>query len=82
MDMDLPSDVNEFVKHLVVSGRFQSESEAVAEGVRLLMSHEKLRADVHQGFQQLDEGQAVDGDAVFEELDHLIDSVENEQQGC
>lgn len=76
MNVHLPDEVNEFVKHLVVSGRFQSEEEAVAEGIRLLMSREELRVEVTQGFQQLDGGLGIDGDEVFDEVNQAIDAIE------
>ncbi len=79
MHIELPNDVSDFVKELVFSGRFQSEEAAVAEGLRLLRSREQLRSEVAKGFKQLDDGQWVDGDAVFEELDREIDAVEKGQ---
>lgn len=81
MNVDLPNDVHQFVKHLVVSGRFQSEEEAVAEGIRLLMSREQLRGEVAQGFQQLDGGLGIDGDEVFDEVSQAIDAIEKGAAG-
>ncbi len=81
MNVHLPDEVNEFVKHLVVSGRFQSEEEAVAEGIRLLMSREQLRGEVAQGFQQLDGGLGIDGDEVFDEVNQAIDAIEKGAAG-
>ena len=81
MNVDLPNDVNEFVKHLVVSGRFQSEQEAVTEGLRLLQARETLRRDVQKGFDQLDAGEGIEADVVFQEVNQVIDAVEKEQLG-
>ena len=81
MNVHLPDEVNEIVNHLVESGRFQSGEEAVAEGLRLLVSREQLREEVARGFRQLDEGQGVDGDEVFGEVHQAIDTVEKEQLG-
>jgi antitoxin ParD1/3/4 len=81
MNVHLPDEVNEFVKHLVVSGRFQSEEEAVAEGIRLLMSREQLRGEVARGFQQLDGGLGIDGDEVFDEVSQAIDAIEKGAAG-
>jgi len=81
MNVDLPSDVDEFVKELVLNGRFSSEQEAIAEGLRLLRSREQLRADVAKGFKQLDNGESVDGDDLFAELHRDIDEIEKEQRG-
>ena len=81
MHVDLPSDVNDFVRELVVAGRFASEQDAVAEGLRLLKSREQLRATVAKGFRQLDEGEWWEGEAVFEELHRDIDAMEEQQLG-
>ena len=81
MNVELPGDVNDFVKELVVSGRFASEQEAITEGLRLLMSREQLRTEVTKGFKQLDDGEWLDGDAIFDDLHREIDAIEKEQFG-
>ena len=78
MNVELPSDVTDFVRDLVVTGRFESEQDAVAEAFRLLKSHEQLRADVAEGFRQLDDGEWIDGETVFEELHREIDAIEEQ----
>ena len=81
MNIELPSDIDDFVRELVVAGRFASEQEVVAEALRLLKSREQLRADVAQGFRQLDNSEWVDGEVVFKELHREIDAIEKEQLG-
>ena len=81
MNVDLPEKVNEIVNHLVESGRFQSGEEAVAEGLRLLVSREQLREEVAQGFQQIDDGLGIEGDQVFDEMNQSIDAIEKGQLG-
>ena len=81
MNVELPSDVSDFVRNLVVTGRFASEQEAAAEAFRLLKSREQLRADVAEGFRQLDDGEWIDGETLFEELHREIDAIEEQQLG-
>ncbi len=81
MDLNLPSDVNDFVKCLVSQGRFDSEESAVVEGVRLLMTREKLRAEIQTGVNQLDNGQWSDEETVFREVNAEIDEIESSQRG-
>ena len=57
-----------FVEGLIASGEYESADEAVADGVRLLMSHQRLRADIQIGINELDLGLGVDGEEVFAEL--------------
>ena len=81
MDLNLPSEINAFVKGLVSQGRFDSEESAVVEGVRLLMTREKLRAEIQTGIEQLNDGQWSDEETVFAEVDAEIDDIESSPQG-
>ena len=81
MNLDLPNDINEFVKALVSEGRFDSEEAAVLEGVRMLMGREQLKGEIQVGIDQLDNGQHFDEETVFAELNAEIDRVESTQQG-
>jgi len=68
MNIELPADAVQFVEGLVASGQYKSANEAVAEGVRLLMSRQQLRAEIQKGIDELDAGQGIDGEVVFAEL--------------
>ena len=58
----------QFVEGLVASGQYGSADEAVADGVRLLMSRQQLRAEIQKGIDELDAGQGIEGKQVFAEL--------------
>ena len=79
MNLNLPNDVSDFVKGLVSQGRFDSEEAAVVEGIRLLMSREKLRGEIQKGVEQLDNGHSFDEETVFGELEAEIDKIESQQ---
>ena len=81
MKLDLPNEVNDFVKGLVSQGRFNSEEDAIVEGIKLLMGQEQLRSEVQKGVAQLGAGEFHDEDSVFDEINAEIDKVEAEQQG-
>lgn len=81
MDLNLPSEINDFVKGLVSQGRFDSEESVVVEGVRLLMTREKLRSEIQTGVDQLDNGRWSDEETVFAEVNAEIDDIESSQQG-
>ncbi|MEJ7594436.1 MAG: hypothetical protein WKF77_23115 [Planctomycetaceae bacterium] len=68
MDVQLPNDAMHFVKGLVASGEFELANEAVTEGVRLLMSRQRLRADIQKGVNELDAGLGMDGEEMFADL--------------
>jgi len=81
MNLNLPNEINEFVKGLVSQGRFDSEEAAVVEGIRLLMSREQLRGEIKTGIDQLDNGECLDEETVFAEVNAEIDKIESSQQG-
>ncbi len=68
MNVQLNSESLQFVEGLVAAVQFKSAEEAVAEGVRLLMSQQKLRAELQKGIDEADAGLTVDGEEVFAEL--------------
>ena len=68
MNVQLPSDAMQFIEGLVASGEYESADDAVADGVRLLMSRQQLRADIQKGIDEVDAELGVDGEDVFAEL--------------
>ena len=68
MQIELPQDAALFVEQLVASGEYPSSNAAIAEGVRLLMGRQTLRAEIQTGIDQLDAGQGIDGETVFAAL--------------
>ena len=81
MNLNLPNDINAFVKDLVSQGRFDTEEAAIIEGVRMLMGREQLRSEIQLGVDQLNSGQHFDEETVFAEVNAEIDQVESTQQG-
>ncbi len=80
MNLNLPVEANDFVKGLVAQGKYQTEEAAVVDGIRLLMSREKLRSEMQVGIDQLDRGESCDEETVFSEVDAAINEVEASQQ--
>jgi antitoxin ParD1/3/4 len=76
MAVDIPTDLAPFVERLIAERRFLTESDVLAEGLRLLQSQESLRAAVRHGFNQLDEGQSVQAETVFARAEERIAAAE------
>lgn len=77
MNVSLTPELEAFIDTRVASGRYQSASEVVRAGLRLLEAEEREReaalAEVGQkievGLEQIRRGEVFDGEAVFDELD-------------
>jgi len=61
MTVSLPSSLEDFVRHKVEAGDFQSPEEVICEGLRLLQRQEKWKAEARQkisvGWEQAQRGQ-------------------------
>jgi antitoxin ParD1/3/4 len=76
MNVNLGSAFDGFVAELLASGLYQSQSEILREGLRLLKEREDLRKarlealrkEIAIGVEQADRGEFVDGKRVFQEL--------------
>jgi len=68
MNVDLPADQQAFIESLVAAGRYATPNDAIRDGVRLLISQERLKQQVDVGVQQADRGELVDHDTVFGQL--------------
>ena len=68
MDIQLSQDQQSAIEAMVTSGRFGSVQEAVSEGIRLLVSNERLRKAVQVGIDQADRGELHEHDTVFAQL--------------
>lgn len=63
---------SEFINNKIQTGRFESTSEAVRAGLRLLEAEEAkldiLRATLSEGKAQLDRGEGIEGKQFMEKL--------------
>lgn len=81
VNISITPELAAFLQSRVRSGRYQTTSEVVREGLRLLQRQEterdeafrQLRVKLKRGAAQAEAGQLLDGDEVFEELRQLIE---------
>jgi len=64
---------------MVAERRFLTETDVLAEGLRLLQARETLRQEVRLGFEQLDAGLGVDAADVYQRAERRIDEIENDK---
>lgn len=78
MNVNLGATFDKFIAGLLKSGVYQSQSEIVREGLRLLKEREELkklrlaqlRKEIAIGSRQADRGEFVDGPAAFAKIRH------------
>lgn len=76
MNVNLGTVFDQFVADLLKTGHYQSQSEILREGLRLLKEREELkqlrmaelRKEIAIGTAEADRGEFVDGDEVFAEI--------------
>ncbi|HWC00702.1 MAG TPA: type II toxin-antitoxin system ParD family antitoxin [Bryobacteraceae bacterium] len=79
LNVSLTPELEQFIQSRVDSGLYQTASEVIREGLRLLEERERardialeeLRAKIRRGAEQADRGELLDGEAVFEEIRRL-----------
>lgn len=77
---ELGSQLEAFVTQLVETGRYNSKSEVLREGVRIIQDRETRLAAMHaaikRGLADADAGRVRPMDEVFDELDAKLDAME------
>ena len=71
MNVNLGPVFDDFVADLLKTGLYQSQSEILREGLRLLKEREELkgfRREIARGASQADRGQFVDGARTFAQI--------------
>jgi antitoxin ParD1/3/4 len=86
MNVSLTPELEQFIAEQVAAGRYRSASEAVRAAIRMLEDQTRereaklqvLRKAVKQGVVELDHGEGVDGEQVFDTV--LAGLSEHEEQ--
>ncbi len=76
MSVEITPELEGLVQSIFQSGNYRDEREGVGEALRLLEKRERLRRDIDAGIRQLDEGQGIDGEEVFERLERKARAIE------
>jgi len=79
LNVSLTAELERFVQSRVATGRYQTASEVIREGLRLLEEREQsreaalaeLRAKIRRGAEQAERGELLDGEAAFEQIREL-----------
>lgn len=79
MNVSISSDNEQFIEVSVGSGRYADSDELLNEALRLLKRRDEILHAVNAGVAQLDQGEAVDGDLVFDRLSAKFQSQSDPQ---
>lgn len=80
MNAIIPNDLAPLVQRMVAQRRFLTESDVVAEGLRLLQARETLRQEVRTGFDQIDAGLGIPADVVYARAEERIKEIEKDNE--
>lgn len=80
LNISLTPELEQFIATRVASGRYQSASEVVREGLRLLEERElarqaaldEVRRKIAVGLEQAKRGELLDGEEVFRKLERRL----------
>jgi antitoxin ParD1/3/4 len=89
MNVSLTPELEKLVEDKVQSGRYQSASEVIREGLRLLedqdrlreMRLEEVRRKIQAGLNEFDRGEGIDEETVFAELKQKSEALRKTRRG-
>ena len=85
MNVSLTEELERFVDGKVESGLYNTASEVVREGLRLLKENDEFRARVREsierGWAQAKAGDLLDGDEAFRRIDERIKKASGRKRG-
>ncbi|WP_293146146.1 MULTISPECIES: type II toxin-antitoxin system ParD family antitoxin [unclassified Microcoleus] len=88
MNISLTPELERLIQEQVKKGRYSSVSEMVGESLRLLWERDRIRekrvAELRQkiqvGIEELNRGEGIDGEEVFDEIEVDICRIEAQMQ--
>ena len=88
MNISLTSELEKLIQEQVKKGKYSSASEMVGEALRLLWERDRikekrlaeLKEKIRVGIEELDRGEGIDGEDVFDEIEEDICRIEAQMQ--
>jgi antitoxin ParD1/3/4 len=69
MSLQIPPEIEEMVQSIFSSGQYESESDVIREALGLLRRRDLMRRDINEGIAEIDRGERIGADEVFQELE-------------
>lgn len=68
MAVQVTPEVERLVQTIMKGGEYSDETEVLHEALSLLQERNRLRAEIRVGLEELDRGERIDAETVFDEL--------------
>lgn len=68
MHFEISRENEQYIRRLLANGEYRSGTEVLDEALELLKRRDQLRREVNAGIEQLERGEGVPGEQVFERL--------------
>ena len=68
MPVETIGELEQLVRTILKSGEYEDESEVLGEALRLLQRRDDLRVEISTGLAELDRGERIEAETLFEEL--------------
>jgi antitoxin ParD1/3/4 len=68
LNISVPSEYEPFIQRELAAGNYASPDELVADALSQFQQERELREKIRAGIEQLDRGERIDSDVVFNEL--------------
>jgi antitoxin ParD1/3/4 len=69
MNLEITPELDDMVQRILRTGRYESESEVLHEALSLLRQRDELRQEIKKGIAEIDRGEHIEGEDVFQELE-------------
>jgi len=77
MTIEISPNNERYIEAVVQTGEYRNRSQVVDEALDLLRQRDALRNDVNAGVEQLDRGEGIPADEVFERLANRVQEIGN-----
>jgi len=68
MSTEITRELQQLVETILQNGRYDDENEVLSEALQLLQRRDELRCEIQTGLAELDQGDRIDSETLFEEL--------------
>ena len=69
MNLEITREIKEKIDNMIQAGDYETENEVIDDALNLLQKRNQLRMDIKEGLRQLDRGEFLEEDQVFNALE-------------